>query len=94
MKKCSRIIVKGNVQGVFFRDFVKQQAQDLNIEGTVQNAHDGTVIINACGTTDKLEDFIDALYQGSPKASVEEVAEEPMTQTKDFRGVFRIIGSG
>ena len=91
MKRCARIIVKGKVQGVFYRDFVKKEAQKLDIEGTVQNSTDGTVIINVCGITQQLEDFIDVLYQGSPKSKVEEVLEEPLAPMRDFRGVFRII---
>ena len=94
MRRCSRIVVRGKVQGVFYRDFVKKHAQELAIEGTVQNAHDGSVVINACGATEKIEDLIDALYQGSPKSLVEQVSEEPMTHGRDFRGVFRIIGAG
>jgi len=94
MKRCSKITVKGKIQGVSYRDFVKKHAQKLEIEGTVQNSDEGTVIINVCGSSDKLEDFIDLLYQGPPKAKVEEVREEPISHGRDFRGVFRIIGSG
>lgn len=93
MRRCSRIVVRGKVQGVLYRDFVKEHAQKLEIEGTVQNSNDGSVVINACGSTDKFEDFIDVLYQGSPESEVEEVVEEPITHGRDFRGVFRIIGS-
>ena len=92
MKRCSRIIVKGKVQGVFYRDFVKKHANNLLIEGTIQNAPDGTVILNVCGPTDKLEDLIDLLYKGSPKSKVEEVFEEPLANGRNFRGVFRVIG--
>jgi len=94
MKRISKIVVRGKVQGVFYRDFVKQNAEKLHIEGTVQNSSDGTVIINACGQSDKIEDLIDALYQGPPQSSVEQVIEEPLIKARDFRGVFRIIGSG
>ena len=91
MKRCTRIVVKGKVQGVSYRDFVKQEAQKLDIEGTIQNATDGTVVINVCGIAQTLEDFIDVLYQGTPKSKVEEVLEEPLAPMRDFRGVFRII---
>ena len=93
MRRCSRIVVRGKVQGVLYRDFVKKSAQVLDIEGTVQNANDGSVIINACGTKEKLDDFIDSLYEGPKKSQVQQVEEEPITHGRDFRGVFRIIGS-
>jgi len=94
MKRCSRIIVKGKVQGVLFRDYIKEHAQELEIEGTVQNSHDGSVVINACGSCEHLDDFIDVLYQGPPESEVDEVIEEPLSYGRDFRGVFRKIGSG
>jgi len=92
MKRCSRIVVKGNVQNDLYRAFVQTQASKLAIEGTVQSSKDGSVIINACGNTEKFDDFIDALYQGPPKTSIEEIQEEPLVQKRNFRGVFRIIG--
>ena len=94
MKRCSRIIVRGKVQSVFYRDHVKKNAEKYDIEGTVQNSDDGIVVINACGKTEDFENFIDALYQGPPKADVETVVEEPLGNAKNFRGVFRIIGTG
>ena len=93
MKRISKIIVRGKVQGVFYRDFVKQNAEKLRIEGTVQNSSDGSVIINACGQSENIEDLIDALYQGPPKSNVEQIIEEPIIKGRNFRGVFRIIGS-
>lgn len=90
MKRCSRITVKGKVQGVSYRSYVQKQAEILEIEGTIQNATDGTVIVNACGPSEKFDDFIDILYKGSPKSSVEAVIEEPLP-LRDFRGVFRVI---
>lgn len=92
MKRCSRIIVKGKVQGVFYRDFARKQATELKLEGTIQNSNDGTVVINVCGPRDKIEDFIDTLYEGTPKSRVDELIEEPLSPNRDFRGVFRIIG--
>ncbi len=93
MRKCLKIIVRGDVQGVFYRKFVQEQADKIGIEGTVQNASDGSVIINAKGLSEKLDDFIDFLYQGSKKSRVQEVIAEPLTVDRDFRGIFRIIGT-
>ena len=94
MKQCTKIKVTGTVQGVFYRDFVKKQASKLEIEGTVQNNKDGSVVINACGLTEKIDLFIDSLYDGPPKSQVEDIFIEPMIERREFRGVFRIIGLG
>ena len=42
----------------------------------------------------KYPEFIDVLYKGTKGSKVENVLVEPLSQTKDFRGVFRIIGMG
>ena len=94
MRKCLKIKVMGKVQGVLYRHFVQKNAEKLSIEGTVQNLEDGrSVLILACGIADKLDDFIDALYEGSEKSKIEDLTTEPLAQEKNFRGVFRIIGS-
>lgn len=92
MKRCVRIKVLGKVQGVFYREYVQDKAQKLQIGGTVQNSSDGSVLIYACGFSEKLDDLIDALYKGSSKSKVEDVIVEPLVPEKDFRGVFRVIG--
>lgn len=91
MKQCLRLTIFGTVQGVKFRSFIQQQAQALGIEGTVQNAEDGTVLVFACGVSEHLDQFIDMLYKGCPGATVDNVVAEPMMRERDFRGVFRIL---
>ena len=92
MRKYARITIEGKVQGVGLREFVKKHAIKLEVEGHIQNLNNGTVQIEACGTTDNIEQLIDVIYKGSPKAEVSDVVEEPMSVQKDFRGVFRVIG--
>ena len=92
MKRCVRIIVSGVVQGVFYRDFVRESASKLGVEGSVQNQEDGSIIIFACGLAEYLDDFIDLLYKGSSKSNVENVSVSPLSLNKEFRGVFRVIG--
>jgi acylphosphatase len=92
MRKCLKVTVQGKVQDVSYRAFVQKHAQILGIEGTVKNVEDGSVVIYACGTSDKLDGFIDQLYKGPSAARVEDVIIEPFVNEKDFRGVFRVIG--
>jgi acylphosphatase len=92
MKQSVKIIVKGKVQGVLYRDFAQKQAQKLGIEGTAQNAPDGSVIIYAAASSDNLDLFIDFLYEGSSKSKVEDIIVEPLVAARDFRRVFRVIG--
>lgn len=92
MRQCLKIIVTGKVQDVGFRHYVQKEAEKLNVEGTVHNVDDGSVHILVCGSSEKLDDLIDVIYNGTRKSKVENVLTEPLTQIKDFRGVFRVIG--
>ncbi len=92
MKKCLKIRVCGKVQGVAYRAHAQKHAQNLGIEGTVQNTDDGSVMIYACGSAANLEKFIDYLYQGTTNSHIEDLLAEPFMNEKDFRGAFRIIG--
>lgn len=67
------ILVKGHVQGVFYRASTKAKADELGISGFVQNMPDGKVYIEAEGTDEQLESFKSWCNQGPPRAQVEEV---------------------
>jgi acylphosphatase len=64
-------IVHGNVQGVFFRQFVKGKAEGLGISGYAKNLPDGTVEIVAQGKEDNLKLFLAAATVGPENAEVE-----------------------
>ncbi len=66
-------IVHGRVQGVWFRDFVRQSARELGIAGQVKNQEDGTVHVVAEGKPHILEVFLERLKEGPPLAKVSDV---------------------
>ena len=49
------IIVKGKVQGVWFRKYTQDIAYNLNLNGFVRNCHDGSVFIEIEGKDDKIK---------------------------------------
>ena len=65
--------VHGRVQGVFFRQTTRQEAQRLGLTGWVKNEWDGTVSVVAVGTEDTLKQFEAFLHQGPPAARVSQV---------------------
>jgi acylphosphatase len=67
------VIVKGYVQGVFFRDFTVDWGTSLGIVGWVQNLPNGTVEVYAEGETSKLLILIEKLEVGPPTANVTEL---------------------
>jgi acylphosphatase len=67
------LIIKGKVQGVFFRASAKEMADSLGIRGWVKNAPDGNVEILATGNEDTLNRFISWCRKGPPRAVVSQV---------------------
>jgi acylphosphatase len=68
-----RLIVKGRVQGVFFRNYTKIKALSLGLIGKVRNLKSGEVEIIVTGKSEVLNEFIQWTYIGSPLSKVSEV---------------------
>jgi len=66
------IKIYGFVQGVSFRYFVEQKANELGIKGFVRNEPDGTVYIEAESTEGALRKFVELCKKGPMFAKVEE----------------------
>jgi acylphosphatase len=74
-----QIRIKGRVQGVFYRQFTKDKAESLGINGTVQNCEDDSVEIIATGTKDQLDKLIEWCRKGPPRAVVTEVTIQELS---------------
>ena len=74
-----RVVVHGRVQGVFFRDSVRQRARALGVDGLVRNRPDGTVEAVFEGPPDAVDALVRFCETGPRGARVSrvEVAEEP-----------------
>ena len=88
--KTIRLIIKGKVQGVYFRASAKKTADQLNIGGWVKNLPDRNVEIKATSSKEVLEKFIAWCKRGPSRAIVNEVVIEEQTP-ESFSG-FQIIG--
>ena len=78
-----KIIVRGRVQGVFYRASTKQKARELGVNGTVKNQSDGSVIIEATGNESAVDLLISWCKQGPELAKVRSVEVED-TQLPNF----------
>lgn len=83
------IRVSGNVQGVFFRAWTKQQADELGISGWVRNRPDGSVEALVAGEAQVVSSIIDRMRRGPPAATVERLIEEPTEDAPDAGFVVR-----
>jgi len=72
------LIVKGKVQGVFFRAEAKEHADKLGITGWVKNHDDGNVEIMAKGSQQAVHEFVEWCRKGPKKAEVTDVIVTPL----------------
>ena len=79
-----RVVIHGWVQGVFFRDTVRQRARAAGIAGWVRNNGDGTVEAVFEGETGAVERLIEFCRRGPRGARVDHVdvtSEDPEDQS-------------
>ena len=84
-----RAIVCGYVQGVFFRAFVAEVAEELDLTGYVRNLPSGNVEVRAEGEKQQLERLVSRLKVGPPAARVRQVITDWSEYTGNYAG-FRI----
>jgi acylphosphatase len=75
-----RVVVRGYVQGVFFRDTCRREARSLGVAGSVTNRPDGAVEAIFEGKPDAVVAMVEWCRHGPRGAdveSVEDTAEEP-----------------
>ena len=65
--------VHGRVQGVWFRDSTRREAERLGITGYAINLPDGNVEVLACGTPEAMHALEAWLTEGPPLARVSKV---------------------
>ena len=70
-----RVVVRGNVQGVFFRDSCRQRARSRGVAGWVTNRPDGAVEAVFEGDAGAVQAMVDWCGQGPRGAEVESVDE-------------------
>ncbi len=68
-----QVKVHGRVQGVFFRDSCRREAEHHGLTGWVQNAADGTVEALFEGPADAVETLVKWMHDGPSRAVVERV---------------------
>jgi acylphosphatase len=81
-----RVVVRGRVQGVFFRDTARRRARAHDVAGWVHNRPDGALEAVFEGAPDNVERLIRFCETGPPHARVEsiEVREEEPEGLRGF----------
>ena len=74
-----RLIIRGRVQGVWYRGSAQEIARELDLTGWVRNLGDGSVELVAEGERSALEALKAWCREGPPMARVHDVLEEELT---------------
>jgi len=82
-----RVVVHGQVQGVFFRDTTRRMAQSRGVSGWVRNNADGTVEAAFEGPPEAVDAMVEFAREGPRGAVVEdvEVVDEKPEDLTGFR---------
>ncbi len=71
-----RVVIAGRVQGVGYRDWLREQAEQLGLHGWVRNRRDGTVEALIHGDEPAIQELLRACRRGPRLASVRDILEE------------------
>lgn len=73
MKVGKHLLIHGRVQGVYFRESMRERADELNITGWVRNRLDGSVEATIHGEEAEITLLIEWAQRGPSQAKVERV---------------------
>lgn len=83
---CIRALITGRVQGVWFRQSTKEQAEQHGLTGWVRNLPDGRVEALLQGDERGVRQVEAWLNQGPPLATVAEVQSEQVDRMEEVDG--------
>ena len=89
-----RVMVRGAVQGVGFRDAVVNRARELDAMGWVRNGEEGEVLVHAEGPEASVESLLAFLEEGPPPAQVADVASESVKVEGHEQFAIRGVSAG
>ena len=75
--KTLRLVIHGRVQGVYFRDSMRREAQRLGVAGWVRNCIDGSVEAVVQGESADVDAIVRWAHRGPEFAHVERIGIEP-----------------
>ncbi len=87
-----RVVVSGRVQGVWYRDSCRDQAEILRVRGWVANRSDGSVEAELEGEPEAVDALIAWMRVGPPRAVVTKVDVTEARESGDWVG-FRVLST-
>ena len=74
--KTQHLLIRGRVQGVWFRESMRREAERLGVTGWVRNTPDGAVEAVAQGPAEAVDALIEWARSGPPMARVDGIEIE------------------
>jgi acylphosphatase len=90
--KTLHLRIHGRVQGVWFRESMRQEAERLGATGWGRNAPDGSVEAMVQGSETAVDALVEWARRGPPQARVDRVEIEPIETNKRFSGFEKRTG--
>lgn len=83
---CWHLLISGKVQGVWFRESMRQEALKQGVTGWVCNLPDGRVEAVVCGEVNLVECLLEWARKGPPQAEVNAIEVTEMAGENAFSG--------
>lgn len=87
MKKSVRLYVSGFIQGIFYRSYIKENAERLNVKGFVRSLEDNRVEVFLEGNLDDVNKMIELCRKGLKSTEIRdiEIKDERFQDFKNFQ---------
>lgn len=89
MKKSVRVYINGTVHGVFFRAFIKENAERYDVKGFTRNLEDGRIEVFLEGDSENVNKMIELCKKGPRHAKIKNVELKP-ENFQDFK-TFKVL---
>lgn len=89
-----RVVVRGRVRGVGYRDATQRRARELGVMGWVRNGEDDGVLVHAEGSEPAVDELLAFLDDGPLAARVSGVATEPVKAEGHEQFAIRGVSAG
>ena len=76
------LLIKGKVQGVFYRVSAGETAAKTGVKGWIRNSPEGDVEAVVTGTDEQLSQFISWCKKGPPRSKVTEVIATELAEVQ------------
>jgi DNA ligase D-like protein (predicted 3'-phosphoesterase) len=89
-----RVVARGQVQGVGYRDATRSRARELDVMGWVRNGEDGSALVHAEGPERAVKELVAFLREGPAAARVTDVEAESVKVEGHEQFAIRGVSAG